>query len=138
MGEVGVGAYAHATYLQRRGRPRTPQDLAAHTLIGFDRDDLILRGFARAGMPLRREHFALRTDDPVAYGELVRAGAGIGFLAHYVAARWDGVQRVLPELPVDALPCWLAVHREIRGSPVVRAVFDRLAAALPPRLAGGG
>jgi len=42
---------------------------------------------------------------------------------------------VLPELPVPPLPCWLAVHREIRGSRVVRRVFDFLADALPSQLA---
>jgi hypothetical protein len=29
------------------------------------------------------------------------------------------------------LPCWLAVHREVRGSGLVRRVFDFLAEAIP-------
>jgi hypothetical protein len=29
------------------------------------------------------------------------------------------------------MPCWLVVHREIRGSAVVRRVFDFLAEAIP-------
>jgi hypothetical protein len=37
-------------------------------------------------------------------------------------------------LKIPPLPCWLAVHREIRGSPVVRRVYDYLAQALPPAL----
>jgi hypothetical protein len=36
------------------------------------------------------------------------------------------------------MPCWLAVHREIRGSPAVRRVYDFLAEAIPPALAAGG
>jgi DNA-binding transcriptional LysR family regulator len=70
----------------------------------------------------------------VSYGRLVAAGAGIGFVAAYNVAQWPGVRRVLPALKIPPLPCWLAVHREIRGSPVVRRVYDYLAAALPAAL----
>jgi hypothetical protein len=33
------------------------------------------------------------------------------------------------------MPCWLAVHREIRGSGLVRRVFDFLAEDIPRELA---
>lgn len=137
LGEVGIGAYAHADYLARAGTPRRPEALAEHTLVGFDRDDTILRGFTKLGLPLPREAFALRTDDQVAYGALVAAGAGIGFLAHYVARQLPQVERVLPQLAIPPIPCWLAVHREIRSTPVVRRVYDFLAEAVPPVLRGG-
>jgi DNA-binding transcriptional LysR family regulator len=89
---------------------------------------------------LPREAFALRTDDQVAYGRLVASGAGIGFVAQYNTAHWPGVVPLLPMLQIPPLPCWLAVHREIRGSKVVRRVYDFLAEAVPAelqRLAGG-
>jgi hypothetical protein len=44
-------------------------------------------------------------------------------------------------LQIPSLPCWLAVHREIRGNAVVRRVFDFLAEAIPTeleRLGSGG
>ena len=131
LGMVGVGAYAHERYLKRAGTPRQPTDLASHTLIGFATDDTIERGFAALGMPLARQAFALRTDDQVAYGRLIAEGAGIGFVAHYNARHWPGVRRVLPMLAIPPLPCWLAVHREIKSSKVVRRVYDFLAEELP-------
>ena len=134
LGTVGIGAYAHERYLDRAGTPRESADLARHTLIGYATDDQIERGFAALGLPLRRDSFAIRTDDQVAYGMLVAQGAGIGFVAHYNAAHWPGVRRVLPQLGIPPLPCWLAVHREIRSSKVVRTVYDFLADALPQRL----
>jgi DNA-binding transcriptional LysR family regulator len=106
-----------------------------HRLIGYDRDETIERGFARLGFPLPRQAFALRTDDQVAYGRLVAAGAGIGFVARYNLAHWPGVVPLLPMLQIPPLPCWLAVHREIRGSKVVRRVYDFLAEAIPRELA---
>jgi DNA-binding transcriptional LysR family regulator len=65
----------------------------------------------------------------------VAAGAGIGFVAAYTLRFWPGVQPLLPMLKIPPLPCWLAVHREIRGNPVVRRVYDFLAEALPAALA---
>jgi DNA-binding transcriptional LysR family regulator len=106
----------------------------AHRLIGYDRDDTLLRGFAALGLAMRREGFALRTDDQVAYGRLLAAGAGIGFVAAYNLRHWPGVVRVLPQLAIPPLPCWLAVHREIRGNRLVRRVYDFLAAEIPLEL----
>lgn len=134
LGEVPIVACAHSAYLQAAGTPRQPADLARHRLLGYDRDDTIERGFAAMGLPLQREQFVLRTDDQLAYGQLVAAGVGIGFVARYTLPHLPGVQVVLPMLQIPPLPCWLAVHREIRSSPVVRRVYDYLAAALPAQL----
>jgi len=134
LGDIRIVAAAHQDYLAREGTPRQPTDLLKHRLIGFDRDDSMLRGFAALGFPVTREHFALRTDDQVAYGQLLRAGGGIGFVAAYCVAAWPGVQALLPRLMLPLLPCWLAVHREIRGNPLVRRVYDFLAEAVPPAI----
>lgn len=137
LGDIGIGAYAHADYLARAGTPRAPGDLLRHVLVGYAGDDALRRGFAAMGQPVPVEAFALRTDDQVAYAQLVAAGAGIGFLTHYHARQLVGVQRVLPRLAVPPLPCWLAVHREIRGSPLVRRVYDFLAEAVPSAIGAG-
>lgn len=134
IGQVVIGAYAHRDYLLRCGAPRVPADLLQHELIGNDRQDEIVRGFAGLGLAMGREQFALRTDDLMAYDALVRAGAGIGFLARYLARRSPELQPVLPSLPIPPLPMWLVVHREIRSSPRIRAVWDHLAQELPVEL----
>jgi DNA-binding transcriptional LysR family regulator len=134
LGEIEIVAAAHTDYLARAGTPREPLDVLAHRLIGYDRDDTLLRGFAALGLAMRREGFALRTDDQVAYGRLLAAGAGIGFVAAYNLRHWPGVVRVLPQLAIPPLPCWLAVHREIRGNRLVRRVYDFLAAEIPLEL----
>ena len=135
LGDIGIGAYAHADYLARAGTPREPAELLRHSLVGYARDDSLRRGFAAMGQPVGDEAFGLRTDDQVAYAHLVAAGAGIGFLTHYNARQWPALRRVLPQLAIPPLPCWLAVHREIRGSPLVRRVYDFLAEAVPPAIA---
>jgi DNA-binding transcriptional LysR family regulator len=137
LADVNIGAYAHERYLKREGTPRAAAELMRHKLIGYTNDDLIERGFAARGLPIDPATFAFRTDNPVAYGMLIAQGAGIGFVAHYNARCWPGVRRVLPQLVIPALPCWLAVHREIRSNRVVRRVYDFLAEALPRALKTG-
>lgn len=135
IGKVTLGAYAHRNYLRRRGTPQQPADLAAHELVGEDQSVAILQGFASFGVPLQREHFALRTDDLMAYLEAVRAGLGVGFLADYVARADSNLVPLLPMLKIPPLPMWLAVHREIRTSRRIREVYDFLGAAVPAALA---
>jgi len=137
LADIAIVACAHSSYLKRAGTPRQPADLLnhRHTLIGYDKDTLIIRAAAQMGLSLSREHFALRTDDQLAYGRLIAAGAGIGFAADYNLRHWRGVVPVLSGLAIAPLPCWLAVHREIRGRGVVRTVYDFLADAIPRELA---
>ncbi len=127
LGELNIQACAHRDYLAHAGTPRRVEELAGHRLIGYDQNEAILQGAAAAGLPLTREHFGLRTDDQVAYTQLVQAGAGIGFLASFLVRDTPGLVPLLPELVTPKLPVWLVVHREIRGNPVVRRVFDFLA-----------
>ena len=134
LGEIEIVAAAHSSYLAKAPPLRRPEDLLAHRLVGYDRDETIVRGFAKFGVALSRADFALRTDDQVAYGRLVAEGAGIGFVARYNLRQWPGVVAVLPALAIPALPCWLAVHREIRSNPLVRTVYDFLALELPSQL----
>lgn len=134
IGKVSIGTYAHRDYLARRGTPRKPTDLLAHDVIGGDRDEAVLQGFASMGHKVGREAFSLRTDDLVAYWEAVRAGLGVGFVATYLARRDSQLVALLPMLKLPSLPIWLTVHREIRTNQRIRAVYDFLAEAVPQAL----
>lgn len=125
VGAARLGVYGERGYLRRRGEPRELADLLRHDLVGFDADDALLRGLARLGLKLDRQAFAVRCDDKPAQCAAVRAGLGLGVMASF-SARAEGLQQVLPDLPMPALPVWLAVHREVRSSPHIRRVYDFL------------
>jgi len=132
IGDVGLGAYAHRSYLARHSPLRQLTDLLEQDLIGSDTDPSILQGFTAVGFPVSREAFALRSDDFIVQWQAVRAGLGVGFCADYLARTDVDVVRVLPGLlKIPPLPMWLAVHREIRTNRRIRAVYDFLAEALP-------
>jgi DNA-binding transcriptional LysR family regulator len=134
IGKVVLGAYAHQDYLRRRGVPKQPQDLLTHELIGYDRGENILKGFAASGFSVKREDFAFRTDDSMTYWGAVQAGLGIGFIADSLARSNNQIVPLLPTLKIPPVPLWLTVHREIRTSQRIRAVFDFLAQAVPRTL----
>ncbi len=131
VGKVALRACAHQDYLSRRGMPRQPADLLEHHLIGGDRNDEILKGFAAGGIAVTREHFSFRTDDLIVVWEAVRAGLGIGFVSEHQVRTDPAVIPLLPKLKIQPLPVWLAVHKEVRTSKRIRAVYDFLAEALP-------
>ncbi|MBL0253151.1 MAG: LysR family transcriptional regulator [Polaromonas sp.] len=134
LGSVSVGVYAHKSYLARFGTPQAPDDLLNHTLIGYDTDDVMIRGFANYGQSLGKEAFAIRSDDLIVQWQALCAACGIGFVADYMGRSQTDLVKILPMLKIPPLPMWLAVHREIRSNQRIRAVFDYLAKALPPLL----
>ena len=134
LGSVSVGVYAHKSYLARFGTPHAPDDLLNHTLIGYDNDDVMIRGFANYGQSLGKEAFAIRSDDLIVQWQTLCAACGIGFVADYMGRSQTDLVKILPMLKIPPLPMWLAVHREIRSNQRIRAVFDNLAKALPPLL----
>ncbi len=134
VGKVALKACAHQDYLRRRGLPRQPSDLLSHELIGGDRNDETLKGFAARGLPVTREQFAFRTDDLIVVWQAVRAGLGIGFVSEHLIRTDPAVVPLLPKLHIEPLPVWLAVHKEVRTSQRIRAVYDFLSEALPRAL----
>jgi DNA-binding transcriptional LysR family regulator len=127
IGELPIGLFAHRSYLERAGRPTRPEELAGHMLIGDDVRTDAIDALGRAGLDVERGHFRLRSDSLVVQIEAIRGGVGIGGTQVAIGRRLAGVERVLPELVVAELPVWLAMHRDLRHSPTIRAVFEGLA-----------
>jgi len=76
LADIPITAAVHRGYLARAGAPRSPSEPLQHKLIGDDRDDTIIRGLAAMGLVIPSRQFSVRTDEQVAYGRLVAAGAG--------------------------------------------------------------
>lgn len=130
IADIPMRMCAAKSYLERRGRPQTVEDLLAHDLVGFDRNDLVLRGFAEAGVTIDRKAFRFRTDNQIVYWAAVRAGNGVGFSMMPLIARTPDVETLMPEITPQDLPMWLALHRDVRSSARIRRVADFLGGEL--------
>ncbi len=129
IADLPLGLYAARSYLDRRGRPTTPEELMRHDFIGLDRGDQILQVMRRMGVEVTRSFFPVRCDDSLTYIELVRAGCGLGGLQRAIGDSDPLLEQltVLPEMP--NLPVWLTAAPHLRQSPRLRRVWDALAAA---------
>jgi DNA-binding transcriptional LysR family regulator len=127
IGQVRVRAFASRDYLQRRGKPELPEDLVQHDLIAGDTNTEIQQGFEAMGYPANALRFGLRTDDMNVQWAAVRAGLGICFTGEYPLESDPTIAAVLPMIALPVLPVWLTVHRELRTSARIRAVYDFLA-----------
>ena len=132
LADQPLGMYAHRDYVKAHGQP-TAANMLKHQWIGYDRSDQFVRGFRDAGFEVGKEMFAFRCDNHVVAWHAVLAGLGIGVGMAQVAALSPQLVRVLPKLPVPPLPLWLTAHRELRGTPRLKVVFDFLAAAFAAR-----
>jgi DNA-binding transcriptional LysR family regulator len=133
LGETMLGLYAHASYLAGRPAPRSLAELAAHRLIGYDRNPA--QAALAAGFGLAETIFALRTDSDLAQLASLRAGYGLGICQTGIARRDADLIRVLPALIALPLETWLVMHEDLRRGARFRAVFAHVAAGLKAYLA---
>jgi len=130
LGDTPIGLYATSAYLDRAGRPRSPAELLQHDVLGFDRGEDILRGYAAMGYPVTRTHFPVRCDDQMVGWNLLLAGAAIGFAQTRLADAQPILERVDIGVPLPVLPVWIVMHEEVRSNARIRRVADFLSEAI--------
>ncbi len=126
IGESRLGLYARQSYLDDHGTPVTAADLAVHRVIGFDRRKPVV-----AGLPdFNSDIFCWRCDNDLVSLAALRAGFGIGVCQAAIAARDPKLVPILQNEFRLELSIWLAMHEELKGSPLMRSTFDALATRL--------
>lgn len=130
VGDTPIGLYGARSFLDRVGRPKTVEEAFELDFVGYDSNDLMLRGMRQMGLEIDRDFFAVRCDDQAAYWHLVRAGCGIGAAQRVVADNDPLLERILPGLPLPPLPIWLAAPEALRRNPRIRRVWDLIGEGL--------
>ncbi len=130
VGDMYMGMYASFDYLADRSAPKTIEEFASHSVVGYDRSSLIIDGANTVGFNVDRDFFAYRCDDQIVHWQMVLAGLGIGFTAQPVAEEDERVKRILPKIEMPKLPLWLTSHSALKTNSRVRFVYDFLAQSL--------
>jgi DNA-binding transcriptional LysR family regulator len=131
--DVFVEIYAATEFLERRGRPRAPADLADAAFVGFDREGGLVDELRLRGIPVSKANFRWTCESALVGLDLIRQGVGFGLTFREVARQVPGIECVFPELPPIVGPVWLVAHRELQTSRRLRLVFDILADVLGGR-----
>ena len=127
VGRVGFGLFAHRRYLEKHGTPRSLEEMARHSVIGFDKETPFIQALRGNGLPLTRELFALRTDADLAQLAALRAGFGIGVTQLGIGRREPELVPLLPGALKFELEVWLVMHKDLGRTRRMRLLFDHLA-----------
>jgi DNA-binding transcriptional LysR family regulator len=127
VGDLAFGLYASRSYLEKHGRPLTPEDLAKHRSVAFDESTRWLTGpGAELQKAISAATVAYRANSGQAQLAAIRAGCGVGAAVRFLAERHPEIEQVLPESEI-LLELWLITHPAMRRSARIRAVYDFLA-----------
>ncbi|TCD15462.1 LysR family transcriptional regulator [Oricola cellulosilytica] len=124
--EASAYFYASSGYLERRGVPRSLEDLTAHNFISFGDAGQMIEHFEPLGLSLTTANFRHGSKSGVVAWELVKHGLGIGIMSQEVAEATPGLERLLPDMAPVVFPVWLVTHRELHTSRRIRLAFDML------------
>lgn len=131
VGNVQLALFGSKRYLARRGKPKDAEDLLNHDIVGYDRNDSMIREFRAVGYPVEREFFPVRCDNQTAVWEMVRAGCGLGFAPLWAGLEDPDLVHLDLGLPIPQLEVWLTAHEAVRRNPRVdlvwRVLSERLA-----------
>jgi DNA-binding transcriptional LysR family regulator len=130
IGTVKLGLYAHRSYANQFGLPKTPEELPGYRWIGFDRDAQAFRPVGGAAVQLRREQFNFRCDSGPTQIAALRAGIGIAGCHVNIARRDPNLIPVLETAFKFNIEMWLAMHEDARATRRIRLLFDHLARGL--------
>lgn len=137
VASIPLGMFAAHAYVERRGAPQSLDDLAAHDMIGPDRNRADLAFAARMGAAMTLNRLVLRTDSHPAQLAMARAGMGIAVAQVPAGARDPGLVRILPDFEVAVMDTWVVTHENLAQVPRVRAVMESLAASFRGFVRGG-
>ena len=124
IGDSIWAVYASRTYIERHGQPESIEELAGHSLVGFD-DTMAKHRIAQWLRKVAPDApMAARSSSVLGLIYSVKAGVGIGPLPLSLGDAEPDLVRVLG--PVAELSrIWrLLTTRELRRTPRVSALFD--------------
>lgn len=123
--------YAHRSYLEQRGVPRTPQDLDRHDLIAFPGDVRApipninwLLEIGESAQGARKS--ILRINNMYAIFRAVESGLGIAALPDYMIDGQADILRLLPELDGPKVDAYFVYAEELRHSKRIAVFRDFL------------
>ena len=128
--DLPLGFYASSEYLDKRGTPRTAEELFSHRIIGFDRDTQFEKGGQEMGWHIRNEQFLIRTDFMPMHLELARHNVGI-VASHKRLCLEMGLKEIKLDSELPTLPMYLVCHRDVQHNRKIRVLMDFLSKHIP-------
>lgn len=133
LGDVAIGVYASPGYHGRFGTPDFAGGCPGQRIILTHEELFHTPEIAWLRAAASRASVALRTNSRYAMRAAAVEGIGFACLARYLgdpAVASGRLIRLDPPIPPPLRELWLAVHRDIRHMPRIRAVTEHLSQAV--------
>ena len=123
--DLPVAMYASQDYIARNGQPEV-EDFARHQFVGADDPDsrAPFSKWLQAHVP--PEAVTFRCNSGEATHDAILAGAGIGFMAVWEAARHPGLVQVMPLQDDWSGALWLVTHVDLHRTNKVQSFLTFL------------
>ena len=127
-----MGLHCSRAYLKGRKKPESLEDLASHSIIGFDL--LAERASRVMNLPdlFAKSSLNYSTDSSALHLRLLDSGCGMGL--SLVNVNQLNRIRVLPTLVNFHSDVWIAMHEELKKSKKFRSVFKELSETIKTEL----
>ncbi|MGQ7847076.1 LysR family transcriptional regulator [Granulosicoccus sp. 3-233] len=128
--DYSLRLYAAKSYLEQMGTPQQLDDLNQHRLVGYV-EDLIFSSELEYNKQIYSSwRSAIEISGVIGQFEAVRAGAGIGVLHDFMAARDPSLIPVLPDDSTLSRSYWMVWHESLKNSRRVQVVVEFLTEAV--------
>lgn len=127
IGEPKAHFYAHASYLQKHGRPQTVEELSNLDFISYGNPKEMIEFMTPLGLSLTLDNFRVGSSNGLVAWQYCCEGLGVSVMGESIASKTPNMEQIMPELPAVQFPMWLVTHRELNTSRRIRLVFDLLA-----------
>jgi DNA-binding transcriptional LysR family regulator len=124
IADVPWAVFASRSYIERRGSPKTLEEIGRHEVVGFDGPI----GNHPAALWMKTvapcAHVAARCTSTPALILAAKSGAGVSALPIVAAEQEPDLVRLFDSIPDLRLGYYLVIHRDLQRTPRVRAFCD--------------
>ena len=128
--------YASRSYVERNGRPRSPEDIKNHCIIEFTGEIAALAAARWLPSKAPQARISGQASNVPSVLLAVKSGGGLAPLPAPLADLDQDLVRVIGPIPELDYPTYLFTHRDLRKIPRIAAFFDYCLSRLRPVLTG--
>lgn len=136
IADVPWAVYASRSYIERNGRPRSPEDIGSHCIIEFTGDIASLEAARWLPSKAPQARISGQASNVPSVLLAVKSGGGLALLPSPLADLDQDLVRVIGPIPEVDYPIYLLTHRDLRKIPRIASFFDYCLSRLRPVLTG--
>ena len=136
IADVPWAIYASRSYVERNGRPKTPEDLDGHCIIEFTGEIASLAAARWLPSKAPQARISGQASNIPSVLLAVKSGGGLAPLPAPLADLDQDLVRVIDPVPELDYPIYMFTHRDLRKIPRIASFFDFCLSRLRPVLTG--